>query len=129
MEKEKYDFILFENYFGAIHHYKDILIIAKMLKHAGYTVAIINYFEEKKYCQTDEFLVIEFKNKYKTPDNSWTLKPRNKIISLFYLIKFLYQQQRYLSYFLRHTRGLAKNYYCGSYHLLMSSVFFRNSES
>jgi len=125
--QQKYDFILFENYTDAIHHYKDILIIAKMLKHAGYSVAIINYCEESLYCNNDELTFLDFKNKYKRPNTEWNKQPRNKIHSLFSLLRFLYQQHKYASYFLKQNKGLAKNFYLGSYHLSMSSVFFTKS--
>ena len=41
-EVKKYDFVLFENAYDIENHYKDLSLLAKILKKAGYTVAIAN---------------------------------------------------------------------------------------
>lgn len=121
--QKKYDFVLFENYIGAINHYSDLIMTAKLLRFIGNSVAIVKYTDEDKYCKVDGIPIIEIKNKYKRPNDKWTNQKNYKIYSLFCMIRFLYQQHRYASNFLEQINGIAKNYYIGTYHLLMANVF------
>jgi len=122
-----YDFILFENQQGAFNHYKDLCLISQMLIDSGYTVAIANLYEEKKYCVIDNVPIIEFANKKPVPNRSWVYHTKNRFYSFFSAIKYIYQQHFYIKEFLKNIRGMANNYYVGSYHTLVSSLLFKEA--
>ncbi len=124
MSSKKYDFILFENYIGAINHYKDIHSLALLLKKCGYKVAVANYADEKEYFKNTDVEIIDIKNKFPRPQRTWTHQPKNKIHSLYSLIQYYRIQRKYMLYFLSQIKGLADNYYCGSLNLFCSTVLF-----
>ncbi len=116
-----YDFILFENYYLAINHYKDLCIIAKLLKESGYSVAIANVFEEGKYCSVEGIPHISFKKK----SPIYRIHPGRtlyqKLINLFIPIRIAY----YLRFVLKQLNGKYKNLYVGSYYTGMSTLWIR----
>lgn len=128
MKASKYNFILFENYHQASNHKYDVLLIAKLLKSVGYKVAILDVFHEDKKEQIDGVEVIHLQNQMNIPNDKWQKKPKNKIHSMFSLIRFLIVQHFYMKKVLTEIEPLADSFYCGSYHLSMSRVFFRSKK-
>ncbi len=119
-----YDFILFENFHWAINHYKDVVIIAKMLAASGFRVAIADVFQEAKYCQTDESIPhikikeqIDFnilKCSEKSGLNSFITNSLNKI-----------KIDNYLNRVVKEIIPSASNFYVGSYHSAISSSWLK----
>lgn len=116
---EVYDFILFENYFLATNHYKDICIIAKLLKRCGYSVAIADVFGEGDHCIVEDVSHIKFTKKCPVPITEYS--------SRFGLLKGLvntYRRMRiasYLKYVLLQLQGKYRHLYAGSYYSRMST--------
>jgi len=128
-----YDFIIFENSYTAINHYKDLSIIARLLKQSGYTVAIADVFGEADNCMVEDVPHIKIKT------SKPLLKPRSKKESLVLrpirTLILQYKIERYLTKVINELAGQYQNLYAGSYHLHMpykwllqvpsdSSVFF-----
>lgn len=121
----KFDFILFENYHQATHHKYDVLLIAQLLKHAGFKVALLDIYHEDKGNEKEGIPIIHIKAKKDIPNDQWQKHPKNKLHSLFCLIRFLWQQHFYMKRVMGEIEPLADNFYCGSYHLNMPSIFFK----
>lgn len=120
-----YDFILFENYHLATNHKIDLVLIAKMLKHEGKNVAILNIYGEDNKDFIEGIPVINLPFIPKVPNDSWNLNPKNKLFSLFYTLNFLLQQHFYMKKIVKVLEPMADQFYCGSYHLGMSTQFFK----
>lgn len=107
-----YDFILFENYFLARNHYKDICIIAEYLKACGYSVAIADVLDESKYCIIKDVHHISFSKKRKLH-----FLPKN--VPFFIRVPWnrfeIFKYNRYLIYVMKELENQYKNLYAGSY--------------
>lgn len=114
-----YDFILLENYHLAINHLKDIVIIAKILRKAGYSVAIVRIYPDQCYEICEGIDYIDLDVHATIPCDNYAIHPKSKINSFFSMLRFLWQQHRYIEKALKLIEGKARNYYYGSYHLLM----------
>lgn len=119
----KYDFVLFENLYLIENHYKDLCIIAEILKKAGYTVAFADVFKEDSLCKVEGIPHITFKRKAlkhfcKVRANTDTL-PR---IFRYYM---RYRQGHQLRYVINQLRGVTKNVYVGSLTLATPTLFIR----
>lgn len=120
MNNKKYDFVLFEHLYNVENHYKDLCILAKLLKSVGYKVAIVDVFKEAELCMVDDiphislnlFLPIVYKKfrTFKSSQSSW--------ISLYYRIL----EDFYLYQVIKRLRGIAPNIYMGS--LTMATPIF-----
>lgn len=120
-----YDFILFENYHLATHHKYDVLLIAKLLRHAGLKVALLDIYHEDKGNDKDGVPIIHIATKRNIPNDQWQKHPKNKLHSLFCSIRFLCQQHIYMNYVIKEIEPLADSFYCGSYHLNMPLAFLK----
>ena len=111
-EVKKYDFVLFENAYDIENHYKDLSLLAKILKKAGYTVAIANVFKEAELCLDTDIPHIDLK--YKCPRRFSILRKYRKTVSSFsfHLNRLLHSL--YLVYVIIALRKNASNFYIGS---------------
>lgn len=125
---EKYDLLLFENYHQAKNHKFDLLLIAKLLKHAGLKVAILDIYHEDKMDEEEHIPVVHLKYNHPIPDDTWQLHPKNKFLSMLCTFRFLIQQRAYMKHVWNEIEPLADEFYCGSYHLLMPMTFFKNKK-
>lgn len=120
-----YDFILFENYHLATHHKIDVVLIARMLKHEGLKVAILDIYGEYTENCIEGISVVRLPFTPQKPYDKWQLHPKNKMHSFFCKLFFLYKQHFYLKRVVKVIAPMADQFYCGSYHLGMSSQFFK----
>ena len=114
-----YDFILFENYYQAFNHYKDLCIIARYLMRCGYSVAIADVFGEAENCKIEEVPHISFDKKCPVSISENGVR-RTDIISN---IKHSWKRKQidgYLKYVMRQLRGKYHNLYAGSYFVHMT---------
>lgn len=120
----KYDFIMFENLYSVENHYKDLGILARLLKKAGYSLAIVDAFKEEKLCQMDgvEHISIDIKCNpvFKTPQ-LYTKKN-----SSFRSLMLRIQKDIYLYKVIKKVKGYAPNVYLGSM-TLATPIFFFNA--
>lgn len=114
-----YDFILFENYHQAFNHKYDVVLIAKLLKYTGLDVAILDIYHEDNSDDIDGIPVLHLTKKNQIPNDQWQRRPKNKLISWFCLIRFLWQQHKYIRQVINEIEPFAERFYCGSYHLNM----------
>ncbi len=109
---EIYDFILFENYHLAHNHKIDLVLIARMLQDQGLRVAILDIYGEDKVNNIEGVEVIRL------PFNSYP--PVYK--KTFGKTRLLWHQRKYYKRVIEHIESQAKNFYCGSYHVLLPSI-------
>lgn len=112
-----YDFILFENYFLAKNHYKDVCIIAKMMKACGYSVAIADILEEGTECIVEDIPHITFR--YKCTSQYYG-KDKPAFLRVPLNLWNQYKYERYLVRVMRELKGHFRNLYAGSYWTGMS---------
>lgn len=115
--KEKYDFILFENYHQAQNHKIDLVLIARMLQSQGMKVAILNIYGEDNSGEVDGIEIINLPFKA-TP-------PQYHKIKLIGKLEFLLWQRKYFKKVIEYIAPLAKNFYLGSYHMQMPTALFK----
>ena len=121
-----YDFILFENFHSAFHHKIDVYLIARLLKSKGLKVAILNIYGEDKQDDYSEIELLDLPFSDNIPnDKSWVESKDNNIKRLFYVIRFLNQQARYMKKVYDFIQDKAVRFYVGSYHLVMPAVFMK----
>lgn len=117
-----YDFILFENYHQAQNHKFDAVLIARMLKSQGLRVAILDVYGEDKEDLIEGIEVVHLPFKDPIPNDKWQLAPKNKLHSLVCKLRFLWQQHHYTKKIIEFIEPMADQFYCGSYHVLMSPL-------
>lgn len=118
-----YDFVLFENFYLALNHYKDVCIIAKMLQKCGYTVAIADVFGEAEHCQIEGVPHITFKKQCPV-----TIDYGSHNRGIIALIKNAIDRKRidgYLKYVMRELRGKYRHLYAGSYFVHMTTGWLK----
>lgn len=113
--KEKYDFILFENYHQAQNHKIDLVLIAHMLQSQGLKVAILNVYGEDNSSHIEGVEVLNLPFKAKRPIC-------HKVIGR---VELLVWQRLYFKKVLQFIVPLAKNFYFGSYHFLLPSILLK----
>lgn len=118
----KYDFILFENYHQAQHHKFDMVLIARMLQSQGLYVAILDVYGEDKGDYIEGIEVVHLPFRESIPNDKWQLAPKNKLHSLACKLRFLWQQHHYIKQVVGFIEPMAAQFYCGSYHVLMSPL-------
>lgn len=119
-----YDFLLFENYHLAQHHRLDVLIIAKMLKSQGLKVAIFDIYHEDCADDIEGIPVLHWSSKNPIPDDSWMIRKHTAFETIIKSNMFQWQLHCYMKEVKSFIIDKAKNFYCGSYHNGMSTVFF-----
>ena len=122
--RNKFDFILFENAYDVENHYKDLAILAMILKKAGYRVAIANVFKEKDLCNPPGIEHINFKRK--APSYFTNTGDKNKKVSSIMNLYYRLREDRYLSYVIKECGKISSNIYLGSMTLGLP-VFFLSS--
>ena len=118
------DFLLFENYHLAQHHRLDVLIIAKMLKSQGLKVAIFDIYHEDRTDDIEGIPVLHWSSKNPIPDDSWMIRKHTVFETIIKSNMFQWQLHCYMKEVKSFIIDKAKNFYCGSYHNGMSTVFF-----
>lgn len=114
-----YDFVLFENFYLALNHYKDVCIIAQMLQKCGYTVAIADVFGEAEHCQIEGVPHITFKKQCPV-----TIDYDSHNSGIIALLKNALDRKRidsYLKFVMRELRGKYRHLYAGSYFVHMTT--------
>ena len=120
----KYDFILFENFYWATNHYKDVSLIAEMLNHGGYSVAIADVFQEADKCDVPGVPHIPIMAKLKC-----NFKPAKSKFKLLGDLKNVFKKffiDSYLKKVVREISDLADSFYVGSYHSGVSLKWLRS---
>lgn len=108
-----YDFILFETFYGT--HYKDMLMIAELLRDSGYNVAIAGLYHEDVIKQDSRFPLLSVKAKCKA-----TLTPSRSKSSLVRILSNIwnrYKVDRYLCKVMKELSPKANNFYVGTMYL------------
>lgn len=125
MEKVHYDIILFENFHSAFHHKFDVHLIARLLKSKGMKVAILNIYDEDKPEDYPGIDLLDLPFHARIPDDkAWLDCKGNVVKRLYYVMRFLKQQHRYMREVRAFIQDKADSFYIGSYHLVMPSIFF-----
>lgn len=121
----KYDFLVFENYHAAENHKYDVVLIGRLLQQAGLNVAVLDIYGEDS-CENMEGLpVVHLTFKKPIPNDYWQKHPKNKLLSLMSLIRFLWQQHWYFKKVIKEIVPMSDRFYCGSYHLSMSTQLLK----
>lgn len=119
-----FDFVLFENFYFAHNHYKDVCLIAELLMDNGYSVAIADVFDEGDNCHIEGVPHIQFKKKY----------PKmfiGKARITGYLFDFINKRRidNYLIYVIRQLKGQYQHLYAGSYFTYMTTGWLKEIPS
>lgn len=118
----QYDFVLLENLYTVENHYKDLTILARLLKEADYTVAIADVFKEASLCKVDGIPHLSLG--IKSPTAFSTLHPYDQNHSRW---KNLYRRiikDFYLYRIILRLKGIASHVYLGSMTLDTPAFFF-----
>lgn len=118
-----YDFVLFEDLYNSVNHYKDVDLIAKLLKDSGYRVAIADVFREGQFCKQVDIPILDIKNKPKL-----NLSPSVSRFSLFRVISNLFNKfliDLYLIRVVKQILPITKNIYIGAMYLGMPYLWLR----
>ena len=108
-----YDFILFETFYGT--HYKDMLMIAELLRDSGYNVAIAGLYQENVIKNAGDFPLLSVKatcNATLTPSRS-----KSSLTRVLSNIWNRYKVDRYLCKVVKELSPLANNFYVGTMYL------------
>lgn len=120
----RYNIILFENFHAAFHHKYDVHLIARLLKSKGMKVAILNIYGEDKPENYPEIDLLNLPFTDPIPDDRAWMECKESVFKrLFYVIRFLTQQHRYMEKVRAFVEDKADSFYLGSYHLVMPSEF------
>lgn len=120
---ERYDIIMFENFHSAFHHKYDLYLIARLLKSRRLNVAILNVYGEDKTEDYPEIDLLELPFYDNIPNDKAWLESKSIFKRLYYVIRFLFQQHRYMRKVRNFVEDKANAFYLGSYHLVMPSEF------
>ena len=118
----KYDIIVFENYRQAIHHKIDMHLIAKLLRAGGLSVAILDIYHEDCYNEIDDIPVLH--HHVILPKILNAQFAANPMTRFFEHLYFYRAQNKYFTAVLDEVQDWADRFYCGSYHLGMTSSWF-----
>lgn len=105
-----YDFILFETFYG--NHYKDLLMIACLLKDSGYKVAIAGLYHENVIKQDGRFPLLSIKAKCKA-----RLTPSSSNLTIVRVLSNLWNRFKldcYLRKVVKELSPMATNFYVGT---------------
>lgn len=118
----KYDFVLLENLYSVENHYKDLIILATLLREAGFSVAIADVFKEQELCKVPDVphisLGIHCPRLFKK--NQVYSQEHSRLKNLYYrIIKDIY-----LWRIVKGLKGVSSNIYLGSLTLDTPACFF-----
>ena len=108
-----YDFILFETFYG--NHYKDMLMIAELLKDSGYKIAIAGLYQEDVLKRDGRFPMLSVRAKCNAkiePSRS-----KSSLIRVFCNLWNRYKIDRYLCKVIKELSPKANNFYVGTMYL------------
>lgn len=124
----KYDFILFEDLYDSVNHYKDVCIIARMLNDCGYSVAIADVFREAQFCSDAQVPIISLSTK----KTRATLSLSKSNFSIFRVIQNMWNRFRidlYLKKVVIELSHLTNNIYAGTMHMGMPILWMKRIPS
>lgn len=108
-----YDFILFETFYGT--HYKDMLMIAELLKDSGYSIAIAGLYQEEIIKKDGRFPMLSVKSKCNA-----TFSPSRSNFLLWRILSNLWNRFKidcYLCKVMKELSPRANNFYVGTMYL------------
>lgn len=108
-----YDFILFETFYG--NHYKDMLMIAELLKDSGYNVAIAGLYHESVVKQDGRFPLLTVKAKCRAKLTS--SRSKISIVRVLCNIWNRFQVDLYLCKVIKELIPQSNNFYAGTMYL------------
>lgn len=108
-----YDFILFDTFYGT--HYKDLLMIAELLKDSGYNVAIAGLFQESIYKQDGRFPMVTVQSKCKASLTS--SRSKSSLVRILSNLWNRFKIDRYLCKVIKELSPKANNFYAGTMYL------------
>lgn len=118
----KFDFVLFENLYTVENHYKDLKILAILLREAGYSVAIADAFKEAELCEIKDIphihIGIQCPKTFRTP------RVYNQDHSRWRNLYYRIAKDFYLWRVIRRLKKIAPNIYMGSLTLDTPALFF-----
>lgn len=119
---ERYDIIVFENYHQAQNHKIDIMLIAHLLQKTGMKVGLLDIYKEDEGKEKEGIPIVH----HNVPLNNYLSRKlsSNPILRFLQHWRFFWEQHKYLKAVRNEVQDMADRFYCGSYHLGMSSVFF-----
>jgi glycosyltransferase involved in cell wall biosynthesis len=120
-----YDFILFENWYQATNHHKDVGLIASMLKDCGYTAAVADVYQniDRNYIEGVPCISIQHKA-------SFLDYPKSGLMSKWPFVKIVgiinrHREAQHLKSVMKELEGQFKRLYCGSYYVKMPIGWLR----
>ena len=119
----KYDFLIFENLYDVENHYKDLNVLAVLLRAAGYKVAILDAFKEAELCKVEGIAHLSVPLKY--PKEFKTLHIYSKNKSRWKSLYYRVLKDIYLYRLIKKVNGMAPNIYLGSMTMATPAFFFR----
>lgn len=120
--KEHFDFLLFENSHSAFNHKYDLVLIAKLLRHAGLKVGIVDVYHEDSEDEMEGIPIVHLHFYGEIPNGN----KRNILHS--HTLTFLWEQYFYMKHVWREIEPLADRFYFGSYHLMMPMNFLKSKK-
>lgn len=121
---EHFDFIVFESYKSAENHWFDVELISRMLQSQGKKVAVFDLYNRYKDNSLDKIPIIHWEPNSTIPDDSWMKRKHSLWDTFRYSTKYTLQEGKYLKEAKAFIKDKADNFYCGSYHVGMSTTFF-----
>lgn len=116
-----YDFLLFENFYRAVNHNKDVDIIAGFLTELGYEVAIVDVCPLNQYHFMEGIPVLHTTHQFRP------LKGRSKLLPERLCNIFDdYRWNWHLHKVMKEMKGRYKHLYVGSYYTKMIPIWFRD---
>lgn len=120
-----YDFILFENWHQATNHYKDVGLIASMLKDCGYSVAVADVYQNinRNYIEGVPCITIQHKASFLDYPKSGLMSkwPFAKIVGVINR----HREAQHLKSVMKELKGQFKHLYCGSHYVKMPIGWLR----
>lgn len=114
-----YDFLLFENFYRAINHNKDVDIIAKFLKKLNYTVAILDVCPINNYRFEMGLPVLKTKHQYNPIKGRVRFIP-SRVANILDDLRWNWHLHKVL----KEYKGKYKHLYVGSYYTKMIPFWF-----
>lgn len=122
-KNDHFDILCFENYHSAYHHQYDLVLIARLLKHGGMKVGILDIYQEIEKNEIEGIPVVHLQGIEKL-DFSKQLTG-NKVFATFRAIPFFFKRDCYYKKVLVQVQDIADAFYCGSYNMWMSTAFMK----
>lgn len=115
----QYDFLLFENFYRAVNHNKDVDIIAKFLKTLNYKVGILDVCPINNYKFEKEFPVLKTKHQYNPIKGRARFIP-SRVANILDDLRWNWHLHKVLNEY----KGKYKHLYVGSYYTKMIPFWF-----